>query len=56
MLMITSDARIAELIKKGRKERSDALFLALNWVLAAVRPKSSAARQKGAAVKQCCPS
>lgn len=55
MLMITSEARIEELIKKGRKERSDALFQALSWLLQVLRPKQGGARQKGAAFNSCCP-
>lgn len=55
MLMITSEARTKELIEKGRKERSDALFQALNWVLVAVRLKSRDMREIGAAAKQGCP-
>ncbi len=56
MLMITSDAKMKELLERGRKQRSDAFFGMLKRVLfAARRPKSDGAVEKRAAPKQCCP-
>lgn len=55
MLMITSERQIKELIKRGRKERSDALFQAISWLMLVVRPNKGTAQQKEAALKQCCP-
>lgn len=52
--MTISKTQIERLIKKGRKERSEALLLALHgfWTLALPKPR---AKQVGAASKQSCP-
>lgn len=55
MLMITSDTQMKELLEKGRKLRSDAVFGMLKRVLFAGRLKSDGAVEKRAAPEQCRP-
>lgn len=53
-MMIVSETRIESLIKKGRKERSDALLWVFHGLWAMLQSQSGA-KQIGATSKQSCP-